>query len=232
MFSGSFYTRANSPTVPPFPAGSARNGLSVDAGGFIVLGGPLGAPALLLDDREISLNAFALWVSWATGFPALFFDPVSVVVNLGDFQTFAGGVYLNIDNGAPNQLMKARGPAGSMMELDFTTGVVQIGDLAGVGGNNIVLVVNGSQGDAQISGLGASVADFDLLNRETKLGDISVSGNGLVETINDAAGSHDVSNTAGNAVYSVNGNAGASGTFTTTDGKTVTVVGGIVTSIV
>lgn len=42
---------------------NADNGLSVDAGGFLVLGqdvGEMGAPATLLDDREIPMDDFAL----------------------------------------------------------------------------------------------------------------------------------------------------------------------------
>lgn len=42
----------------------------------------------------------------------------------------------------------------------------------------------------------------------------------------------DVSNNALNAAYSINGNLGASGTFTTADAKTVTVEGGLITAIV
>lgn len=51
-------------------AGPARNGLSVDAGGFVVLGqepGAGGDPAKLLDDRQVPMEGFAVTFEGSTG---------------------------------------------------------------------------------------------------------------------------------------------------------------------
>lgn len=73
----------------PFASGSARNGLSVDGSGFIVLGqdpGTSGNPAKLLNDRQVPMEGFDLSFLGSTG----------AVVDINDDHIEEGGL------GSPN----------------------------------------------------------------------------------------------------------------------------------
>jgi hypothetical protein len=62
---------------------TARNGLSIDASGFVILGEPVGSatqPAKILDDQEIPMNSFDL--DWLTGSNQYF-----AISGGGQFQT-------------------------------------------------------------------------------------------------------------------------------------------------
>lgn len=71
-----------------------------------------------------------------------------------------------------------------------------------------------------------------LEGRLTHLGDIDLFDAGLKIVLDQTANSLALTNTANTAKYSCNGQDGADGTFTSQDGKTITVTGGIITSIV
>jgi hypothetical protein len=95
-------------TIPPsgfpFTAGSAHNGVSIDAAGKVVLGndaGDPGAPAILLNDREIDmqtfLNKFQLILIAGIDVVRTFLTGSKVQVDPGDggiAQIIAGGVHL------------------------------------------------------------------------------------------------------------------------------------------
>lgn len=68
--------------------------------------------------------------------------------------------------------------------------------------------------------------------RQYSLGDEEQVNGGTRITVDDNTGTLNIDNVAHNAKVNMNGVDGASGTFTTNDGKTVTVDGGIITSIV
>lgn len=69
-----------------------------------------------------------------------------------------------------------------------------------------------------------------LINRENT--DMVFSTNNTTRLTIQAGGDVVINNNVDADSYSVGGTSGASGTFTTTDGKTVTVVNGIITSII
>jgi len=69
-----------------------------------------------------------------------------------------------------------------------------------------------------------------LRNKENT--DMLFSTNDATRMTIESGGNVDIANNVDATSYSVGGVPGASGTFTTTDGKTVTVVNGIVTSII
>lgn len=79
----SFDTPASSGA--PFAPGSARNGISIDAGGFIVLGQDVSEasdPGKLLNDRQIPMEGFALSFLGSTG----------AVVDINDDHLEEGGL--------------------------------------------------------------------------------------------------------------------------------------------
>jgi len=92
-------SQRNIPSGFPFTSGSARNGLSVDATGRIVLGqdvGAVGNPAVLLNAREIPMNGFPFTMvsPLGSGNRFLLIDPTTNHYALGNLDALgpmAGG---------------------------------------------------------------------------------------------------------------------------------------------
>jgi hypothetical protein len=91
-------TSAKTQSTFPFVVGSARNGLSVDATGRIVLGqdvGAVGDPAVLLSNRDIPMNGFRFqMIDSITGNRRFVVDPGANFYGLGNMDAlgpFAGG---------------------------------------------------------------------------------------------------------------------------------------------
>lgn len=213
---GSFATTANAPFGAPFPSDAADNGLSVDlVSGRIVLGndvGQPGNPAQLLSPREIELNSnFLQLVDTLNG----------IFLQL----SFLG---YSVFNGAGN------------LSADITPGQISVFDNVG-GGANVTLLNAGDQVAMRKTSSGFNQCYFednavplsrlfvmDFTNTLLQMGDTQGSFNGAVATLDDGLGTFDFANTAGTAVYSVNGNSGISGTFATL--ASITIEGGIVTA--
>jgi hypothetical protein len=86
----------------PFSTGSARNGLSVDATGRIVLGqdvGAVGNPAQLLNNREVPLNGFIFSMLSAGGVPFVAFNGTNRDWQIGDNTGATAGLFRNIGAG-------------------------------------------------------------------------------------------------------------------------------------
>jgi hypothetical protein len=134
---------------------------------------------------------------------------------------------VGINNGSPDTSMaldvigdqKLSGPAGSARGQFFATagtkrmffGISGEAESGGNAGSNFIIDTYSDVG-------GYLATPFKILRSN---GDIFTTGD-----LNASTGNVNASS------YSVSGSAGASGSFTTTDGKTVTVTNGLITSIV
>jgi hypothetical protein len=128
------------------------------------------------------------------------------------------------------QLMRVQKGAGNIrLLLDDAAAAYQFGDVTGFSGG-MFLNLQGLGATIE-SSLGSVLALFPA--GSYALGNVSGAiGNGSHFIIDDTTGIADLANTALTAAYSINNVPGVSGFFTTTDLKTVTVQGGIITSIV
>lgn len=212
---------------PPFPGNSAENGLSVAANGRIVLGGDLGTPAPLLNDREIDLATFLFTIS-EQGFPLFDISGASISARMGDIAGLDGGSHIDTVNLNPDARITATGMTGRMLNLDWTTNIAEFGIIDAGAGTQVNYQALGGSALARIGGNGQLLLELDILNLVTQLGDILAGGNQSIETITDATSTHDFSNGAGTAIYSINGNPGISGTFAPP--LSITVEGGIITA--
>lgn len=89
--------------------------------------------------------------------------------------------------------------------------------------NNAISIPSGYEkvnGDVVHTGKNTQIGDFIITGTINQTGDNTIIGNLKATNIEATAG------------YKINGVSGVSGTFTTVDGKTVTVTNGIITSIV
>jgi hypothetical protein len=255
---------------PPFVPGAARNGASVDAGGFIVLGSDVGSPAAgkLLNDRVIDMdgNNFT-WkdgaatifdidralgiimlgqktgVNVRNGFEIRNNNDITAYLNLqrylslsatnsaiGDLDFIGNGSQLQI-NDAPVQFIMESFNGGTpqpYLFLDKGTQTYKMGDMNAIDNGNH-LIIDDAASNFQLKTVSSRIMDLQSGSFVTQLGDIDGFAGGLIETVSDLANSHDVSNTANTAFYSINGNPGVSGTFTPP--LSITVEGGIITAI-
>lgn len=191
-------TNRNIPAgVPPFPANSARNGLSVDATGFIVLGqdvGAVGNPAALLNNREIPLAGFLLEAT-SGGNRQFVLDPTNGVYIFGDIDGGTNGTFFEIDNlgdviinsqlqsyltilapasgGIITLQMNGGSPGGMGWTLDGINGDILQGDNFG-GGNTTQFLLDDTN---QLSAIGQDPTNIfpwlylDGANRDFALGD-------------------------------------------------------------
>jgi len=188
-FQGSVAYSQNPPAggaVPPFPANSAENGLSVDPiTGRIVLGNDVGSVlATLLSDREIPMGGFQLRhtgmdlgasiVTWeaAAGLPlvAINEDQISglhsnnnqfLLSNLGGFLFLTGNSV-------------ATPPRGGALILEDAAGVLED------------YVVHNTNGQFIIDNAGGrQLANFDAATLTMLLGDLGVQQNGIKLTLDD-----------------------------------------------
>jgi len=255
---------------PPFVPGAARNGASVDASGFIVLGSDVGSPAAgkLLNDRVINMDGNNF--SWKDG-SAFIFDidrnlgiimlgektgvnvrngfeirnnsDITAYLNLqrylslsasgcgiGDLDLVANGSIFLINDTSPQFIMQSfnGGTPQTYLFLDKASQMYRMGDINGIDNGN-QLVIDDATSNFQFKAISARLMDLQFGTMVCQLGDIDGFAGGLVEKIDDTANSHDVSNVAGTAFYSINGNPGVSGTFAPP--ASITVEGGIITAI-
>lgn len=98
------------PSGAPFPAGSANNGLSVDAvTGKIVLGNDLGGNlADLISNREIDQAGFLFQLLNGAGRKFLS-DPTNGLYEFGDIDSIANGTFLEINDGLNLTRLFSRG---------------------------------------------------------------------------------------------------------------------------
>lgn len=149
----------------PFPAGTANNGLSVDAvTGKIVLGDNTGGVlSTLLSDREIPMAGFS-FAMHDGGNKKLFIDNASQIYQIGDIGGANTGLMLFIDEG-------------------FST--ITLGDANGtVNGTNIF--INDMLQDCEILSQASSGFYTDLDSKTTTLGDRSVGGGPILKMYYDA----------------------------------------------
>lgn len=132
-----------------------------------------------------------------------------------------------------NDAMEMKSDATSYALAFFSSGNVAA-QPAGAVDPGYKFTVNGAGNNKLMQAVesGGQFLNLDAGALLYQFGDIGNVNLGLRMSLNDNTGIADFSNTALNAVFSINGNAGASGTFTTVDLKTVTVTGGLITSIV
>lgn len=205
----------NSAGGAPFPANSAENGTSVDGtSGAIVLGNDFGAPGdpgQLLSTRFILDNDFQIWLG-----------------NLATFlsQWNAGGINFNdIVNGS-SVAIQVRGNLADITISQGTPGSAATLTMNAPGGKNFTLSLE-QTGIAEFNNAAGDGWSVDDVNKKFILSQIAL----FMGIVNGRTGTSRVlvRRTTTSEVQEV---AGASGSFTTTDGKTVTVTDGIITAIV
>ena len=164
---GSVIVNQKAPTIPPsgfpFTAGSAVNGLSVDALGRIVLGqdvGAVGDPAVLLNAREIPMNGNTFRFSDA-GNRQLFIDPVTNLYTLGNFDLGVNslmigpglGLFFQDQVGTPRLVIPDNATGITQMASDDFVSVLQLtnapnGGIASIG-SLTSLAANSNTGQLQ-----------------------------------------------------------------------------------
>lgn len=238
------------PAGAPLQPGTAVNGVSLDSSGRVVLGndvGDLSAPAQLLSDREIVMGANRI-IFFQPSFPArvltiksecqLEFE-ITGATSPGTVQHHRIiNSISNITGGDSMQTIE--------MGLDSTSNLFVAWFNSSTGS-----FPNGNRTGSGVSGRGAVLGQFTVHGTQyvsvraggTDSGfsstEVARFANNLLTIfqavrINIAAARSGASvvlvrNTGNSEVQSI---AGASGTFTTADGKTVTVLDGVITSIV
>lgn len=174
---------------PPFAAGSADNGLSVDTvAGKIVLGNDIGAPgspAKLLSAREIEMlgNLFRLINN---GFRKFIVDPGGGLYALGDLDTEVGGMRVVVLDAAGQVLITS---ATANILNGTVTGnnpVVSIGDDTAVGNNTYFTVDDINKVLAGFSG-GFEVFQLDTFSGfpTVLLGDVNGAANQTGLSVDD-----------------------------------------------
>lgn len=242
-----FFISASQNPIPagaPFTANSAENGVSIDPGtGRVVLGNDAGgALATLLSDREIPLANFFLALIGNAGpaanrsvFTQGRFEFTGLADFLGNIITnFIQGYAENV--GAGGQLMGVRFGLAAGNELYFavtdTAGLNNFpvgATLSGVGTVGRNFFIHGEdQVRIRAGNASPSVATDNILVNATETR-LLKSVRFVVNTARTGAGSVVLRNNATGEGQTL---VGASGTFTTTDGKTVTVLDGVITQIV
>lgn len=194
MFGQSAFNVTNNyppaPVVPPFPAGAADNGLSVDpVTGRIVLGNGIGSNlADLLSNREITMQDFLLqFVN--NGGRKFALEPAIGLYSLGDIDEVDGGARIVIDNAQ----IFASAPGGNMMLLSKLINQYSIGDI-----NNTLngsrLIIDDQSLLINFTDLTGVMLSLDRSMDEYSIGD-AAAGNGLqlfLDNANNVADIHDI----------------------------------------
>jgi hypothetical protein len=214
----------------PFPASSAENGLSVDpVTGAIVLGSDTATPVpgQLLSDRRIEMdgNDFSFTDNTGGTWDILDLDVSADNYMFGRRGVFQTGCFMEVRAAGPEIALVMSQEERLLLNL----GVSAIGDITnGMDGTTIQLDhMNETFSFANANGLQRSLF-FDPTSGQYFFGETLGNGNGTVAELNDGTNSFDLSNTAMNAVYSINGNPGISGTFAPP--LSITIEGGIITA--
>ncbi len=197
------------PPGPPFVAGSAYNGLSVDpVTGKIVLGNDAGLlTAMLLSNRDLPLNNFLFQM--IDGINRKFIvDPANERYSLGDIDGSLNGGMLGINHFSPGTIFLGDDnwiTTGAEIYLNITTPQFYFADKLGTYLNlqpasgdyrigDINTTLNGTffhindllQTAKILSGAGNNYLSLDVANMLYQLGDINGSNTGTTLTLNDA----------------------------------------------
>lgn len=196
----------SAPPFPPFPAGAANNGLSVDPGtGLIVLGNDVGgATAGLLSTRQIPTNGFSL----------VFTDPLFNTTNeiseaIMRISDPISGVDSQVNN---NEYFIVNNNTGDQIRVVLAGLQIQVG-------LNTLLIKENAAGECLMTGAGLRVINgggflsflADNTGHLVTLGDVNGVVNGTKITVDDTT-SQIVSNAAsgfimnGTLGMTVNGN--------------------------
>jgi hypothetical protein len=218
------FTRRIPPAGAPFAAGSAGNGLHVDpATGRIFLGGSALEEVTVVDLAGIRLQ-FA--DNAPGGIGGLLLEPVLNQIIIGS--TAAPTAFINLNNGPGNQTIEIHVGNAEIQMSD--SGVMLIGNNISQNGTQILIDDINQTIDWRSAATSVIGISANFLTNVFTLGG-STSPNGNIIEIDDSTNTVDIRNNALNSSLSINGNPGASGTFTTVDLKTVVVEGGLITSI-
>lgn len=200
--------------VPPFPATSADNGLSVDPGtGHIVLGNDAGGTAAtLLSNREIPVDIFT----------------IKLIDALGNSNEISGNAML-ISNFSGNSFTIEADPTAAFFQLLSDINIGQAPEM--VLQNNVTPDIHIKNTLAGLSVLAQSkeMLSLDSIAKLYQLGDVSAVANGSVFAIDDTAGVFAIGNTAANAAVMINGTPGFTGNVTPVN--SISVIGGIVVNV-
>jgi len=199
---------------PPFPINSAHNGVSVDAGGFLVLGNIVGGnSAALLNNREIPMAGFSFEMLSALKGQFLL-DPTNFDYRIGDYdgavsgsalrinaivsQSLLGdvlntvnGTKLVIDDAFQTIRMHAAGGNPVFFNADIANGLFEYGDVFPVNNGNELQIDDTNNitrlGDVQ-SITNALILELDNTNavNAVSLGDIHGVTNGQMLLIDNA----------------------------------------------
>lgn len=204
--------------IPPFPAGSADNGLSVDpVTGLIVLGNDVGGSlAALLSNREIITNGFSI---------ALQEDNLFLQKN----ELNAFGITIQNITDTTAVLLTAALGAATVGAFSDNAAIIPFFGVGNASINTDMYLKGRNNGLAITNATDQTLAVFEALTFLTQLGDVDGSVNGNRFTIDDAAGTFTIENTGLNARVVINGVNGFTGTVAPVN--TITVDGGIVTNV-
>lgn len=177
------FSPKNEPAGPPFPAGSANNGLSVDSGtGAIVLGDDMGGVlSQFLNSRylDVNSNSFNIYDGINGQFTI---DPIGQVIRLGDF-TNAVLPYLEIDNFG-NRFRVIEGLA--KFDLDKGLGTYRIGDLEAEQ-NGTLISIDDTTENIIAAGSGIVGLNLDFFSDLYSFGDTANTGFGTKIVIDNTA---------------------------------------------
>jgi len=185
-------------TVPPFPAGAADNGLSVDpVTGRIVLGNDVGGTgAELLSNREIQHDGFLFQMLQTVGAlntHTLQVDPTGGLYSLGDYDSLINGSSIKIDDSQRNIILESS--FGRMLYLDNLNDLYQFGEITG-NYNNVFFQIDDNVQQATIRKNVDLALFIDFVNRLYFLGDngvgsstkLRIDDTNLITTIQDSFG--------------------------------------------
>ena len=193
------FTGLTLPSVPPFPAGAADNGLSVDpVTGNIVLGdlapAGFGSPGQFLNDRSLQLSAFRFDITDGI-VPHFLIDTPASTDSFGDMLGLLGGGALVMDHLNKTAFLRADNGNGSLLSLDGLNFRSELGPGLGAGNNTTLIVDDGNQvvwiGDQLAAN---RILSLDRLNALYQLGDIDNAGNGVRLTVDDASNAAKIGN--------------------------------------
>lgn len=169
----SFSAKQPGSAGPPFPVGSADNGLSVNTiTGVIELGqtfAAVGNPAILLHNTEIPMGGFTFrWNN--NGFNKLQLNNGAGIYQLGDAQAEVNGTHLGILD-ATKEIHLASG-GNNYLQLDVLNNRYRFGDID-VFNNGMTLDINDGFGSVDLGDINGMFngAMIEILTSGVNLGD-------------------------------------------------------------
>lgn len=194
---------------PPFVAGSAYNGLSIDTvTGQIVLGqdvGAVGDPAALVSNREIPIGVFSFKIVDTGILGNTFFsiNPTVGIYTFGDYFGISNGTNLEINDalsycflGQPSgtnlyiddviQRAWIQSQSNFYLDIDKGNDLYRFGDING-SNTGTTLILNDAIQLSRITSASGNRLFLDALNGLYQIGDIDAFGNRSKLDIDDAA---------------------------------------------